>query len=111
MIANFGFIALLVALGLLYTGARMRVAGEAVRRPGAVPTPPSHPDGGAGEHEDALMRAGAREEPATAVRQPRPGPQTPASALGERASPSGRPRYPPAPSKQMSFEDPPPRAD
>ena len=101
------FIALLVALGLLYTGTGMRAAGLAVTGSAAVPAPPSHPDNGGREQKDALER-GAREERATTVLRPRPGPQTAASAVGERASPSGRPRYPPAPPKQMSFEDPPP---
>jgi hypothetical protein len=107
------FIALLVALGLLYTGTRMRAAGLTVAsRPGGAPPPP-RPDSGGREHEDAVVRAGAREDSATTALRPRPGPQTAASAaaLGERASPSERPRYPPAPPKQMSFEDPPPDAE
>jgi hypothetical protein len=99
------FMALLIALGLLYTGARMRAAGLAVTSTPAVPAPPSS---GADEHEDALMHARAGEERATTVLRPRPGPQTAASAVSEGASPPGRPRYPPAPAKQMSFEDPPP---
>jgi hypothetical protein len=99
------FIALLVALGLLYSGARMRAALPPVASSGGLA--PSSRERGADERD----RARAREEPATTALQPRPGPQTAASAAGEGASPSGRPRYPPAPAKQMSFEDPPPGSE
>ncbi len=102
------FLALLVALGLLYAGGRMRAAE---RPPPAPPATRAAPESGARDGEDAI-RHGVREETASTALPSgaRTRPQTPASALGERTSPSGRPRYPPAPSDQMSFEDPPPEA-
>ena len=103
------FIALLVALGLLYAGTRLRATErhppDAPARDAAV----AAGETGASDAEDSVGN-GAREEAETTALQARTRPQTPASAVGERASPSGRPRYPPAPSEQMSFEDPPPDA-
>src|SRR5438552_5015923 len=103
------FIALLVALGLLYAGSRLRATErhppDAPARDAAV----AAGETGAADAEDSVGN-GAREEAETTALQARTRPQTPASAVGERASPSGRPRYPPAPSEQMSFEDPPPDA-
>jgi hypothetical protein len=100
------FIALLVALGLLYGGARMRAAGQEAA--GAGPRSPRDPD--LSESRDDAPRGGVREEPRTTVLA-RPGPQTAASAAGEGGAPARRPRYPPAPAEQMSFEDQPPRPD
>lgn len=100
------FIALLLALGLLYAGRRMRAAER--------PEPPLARRGErrrapAGEEERENETPFAEEETTTLGPVPaRPKRSTPVPA--ER-SPSGRPRYPPAPSEQMSFEDPPPRSD
>jgi hypothetical protein len=102
------FIALLVALGLLYTGSRMRALEGAPRVSPRAPAPPSHPDQGEAHEEDVLVGPGARESSAATVVKARPGPQTAASALGEGGVPRRRPRFPPAPSEQMSLEDPPP---
>jgi hypothetical protein len=124
------FIALLLALGLLYAGARMR-AGER-------PEPPlARARGGGRPGEPDPHRRGpdaratfreplAEQELTPAVPAPtRPGRVTPAPARppmparpaastpapAARRSASGRPRYPPSPAEQMSFEDPPQRAD
>jgi hypothetical protein len=151
------FIALLLALGLLYAGGRMRAAER--------PQPPlSRPRGrprerdpeedlmswrGVPEEEVSPRRPGSEEEvrprrpgPEEQVRPQRPGseeavrPRRPSSeeevtprrpgpeeqvrtlspaprrpkgsapVPADRRSARGRPRYPPAPSEQMSFEDP-----
>ena len=116
------FVALLVALGLLYAGARMRAteapeppltrpAADPVRSGGRDPSAPT-PDAREGapprEAEEELTtiaappRRGKRSAPVAA--EPRPaGPPEPRPA-------GPRPRYPPAPTpaEQMSFEDPPP---
>ena len=140
------FIALLLALGLLYAGGQMRAAER--------PQPPlSRPRGrprerdseedlmpwrGAPEEEVSLRRPGSEEEvrprrpgseEEVSLRRPgseeevrprRPGPEEQVTTLSpaprrpkgsapvpaDRRSARGRPRYPPAPSEQMSFEDP-----
>ncbi len=87
------FIALLLALSLIYAGARMR----ARERPQAP-----------------LRRARQRVQPdlAVTVAQPR-GRQTPVAARAPTPArePAQRPRYPPAPHEQLSFEDQPTRAE
>jgi hypothetical protein len=107
------FIALLVALALLYTGVRMRAAerlAEPSSRDPAIsygPVPP-HPGPRSGDApafppDDALDRGTAP------VVSARPGPQTAASAFGERPGKRRRPRYPPEPGEQqMSLDDAPP---
>jgi len=108
------FIALLLALALLYAGARMR-AGER-------PEPPLPRGRGGERRRDPDARASfagapSEQELTPAVPAPaRPRRATPAPARPEESAPPpadrrsarGRPRYPPAPSDQMSFEDPPP---
>src|SRR5664279_4488360 len=120
------FIALLLALGLLYTGGRIR-AGERGQPPlsrSRQRAPERDPereetivrftddDDRRGSHSAADERARpaasgpvpARPGAARAAEAPRPAPR-------ERRPPRGRPRYPPAPStpsEQMSFEDAPP---
>ncbi|HWX74321.1 MAG TPA: hypothetical protein VNZ05_03380 [Solirubrobacteraceae bacterium] len=96
------FIALLVALGLLYTGTRLR----ALERTAGPSRPPDR--GGEGPVSPAAGAEGAAQEDENALVSARPGPQTAASAAGERVTPSGRPRYPPPPPSQMSFEEQPP---
>jgi hypothetical protein len=100
------FIALLLALGLVYAGARMRAAA----RPS--PGPARAPGDGQGHH--ARERRTTYEEDLTAVvpAGQRP-PRSPAPA-NDPSAPSAagkRPRFPPAPSEQMSFEDPPAGAE
>jgi hypothetical protein len=89
------FIALLVALGLLYGGVRLR-ALQRERQPAADR-----------DRREARRYPLARErEPhATAtVVQARPGPQTAASSRRERVPGGRRPRYPPAPG-EMPLDD------
>jgi hypothetical protein len=100
------FIALLLALGLVYAGWRMRAAER--------PEPP-------------LTRTRARQRPRDPEREPAPrrsGAEdltavVPAPARTKSSDPvpaqrrpgDRRPRYPPGPSEQMSFDDPPPGSD
>jgi hypothetical protein len=117
------FIALLLALALLYAGARIR-AGERPEPPlarapgGGRPHDPGRRDPGAREaSRQPDRREPDREEALTHVvpAQARPQRATPAPAVAPgsdttqpaRGAARGRPRYPPAPSDQMSFEDPP----
>jgi hypothetical protein len=103
------FIALLVAIGLLYRGVRMRAEGSAPHpSPGGPAPPPRHQRSG-GDDAHAYAAGDAAESDGATVVQARPGPQTAASALGDRGAARRRPRYPPAPDEQqMSLEDPPP---
>jgi hypothetical protein len=97
------FIALLIALGLVYAGARMRAAERPEppmrrtrRRPPAPDPEPERP-----------TRRRSAEEGLTAVV---PGPARPrrsAPVPADRISAAGRPRHPPSPAEQMSFDDPP----
>ena len=82
------FIALLLALGLLYAGGRMR----AVARPQPpLERPRQRGPGPDAAEEITRRRPDRRETGAPAARR--------------------RPRYPPAPAGQMSLEDPPPDSD
>jgi hypothetical protein len=114
------FIALLLAVGLIYAGARMRaseqssrsaarqarLAGSAPPRdpsPHTVPREPETP----GEPETgwAAPEESVTIVPATAhAARSRPVPDEPRSG-------ATRPRYPPAPAEQMSFEDPAPGSE
>jgi hypothetical protein len=101
------FIALLVALGLVYAGARMR-AGER-------PDPPAMRARRRPPRDDRDKEAAPRRRPpeqgVTAV-VPAPGrPRRSAPVPADRGSPPGRPRYPPPPGEQMSFEDRPADAE
>jgi hypothetical protein len=128
------FIALLLALGLLYVGGRMRAHEhgqplpersrsrprepdpdelQTVRRPRHTEERTQPPSGG---EEITTVSApptrGRRSAPVPA--RPRtPGTTPPATppAPSTRKTPRGRPRYPPAPSEQMSFEDQPPSGE
>jgi hypothetical protein len=101
------FIALLLALGLGYAGARMRAAERAElplvgsRGRPRWSTPSEDPTPSPPSPQEDLTTI----EPAPA----RPKGSTPVAADPRAAR--GRPRYPPAPSEQMSLEDPPPSAD
>jgi hypothetical protein len=129
------FVALLLALGLAYAGARMR-ASEAPEPPlSRSPADRVRPTGrGAGastprvrqgapprepEEELTMLAPPARRgtRPAPVAAEPRPTSPRPTSPRPTRPRPTGpRPRYPPAPgaprapgpAEQMSFEDPPP---
>jgi hypothetical protein len=76
------------------------------------PTEHVHRDQQAGQREHAapvaararLIGAGTRPSPARE-------PEAPPARQGSRESASPRPRFPPAPSEQLSFEDPPPERD
>jgi hypothetical protein len=116
------FIALLLALGLLYAGGRMR-AGER-------PEPPLARSRGGDRPRAPEARATFRDPPPeeeltpavpapTRPRRATPAPASPAASTPAASDPAptvrrpaaGRPRYPPSPSEQMSFEDPPPRPE
>ena len=101
------FIALLVALGLLFAGAAMRGAAHPPPGSARVSEPEPRPQARTGDGGDGREPAASAEESATTV-LPAGRPQTPASAAqGDRPAP--RPRYPPPPGeRQMSFEEPPP---
>jgi hypothetical protein len=106
------FIALLIALGLLYAGAHLRTSERTRRQAGPAGEPPSG---------QAELAATAGDEPipsspghgteATTVRPADGDPalaRSPATPAGvDRAAEQRRPRYPPAPGEQMSLEDPP----
>ncbi len=114
------FIALLLALGLFYAGQRMRAEERPepplVRRRARTEDPGPRAGRGPAEAETRPVRpvrpvsaraaasgdAGAAAQDAEDSLPTPPGP-------GEHRSASGRGRYPPAPSQQMSFEDSPPK--
>jgi len=116
------FVALLVALGLLYAGARMR-ATEApeppLTRSAADPLRSARRDPSAStpDAREGAPRREPEEELTTIAPPPRRSKRSAPVAAEPRAAgpaeprPAGpRPRYPPAPTpaEQMSFEDPPP---
>jgi hypothetical protein len=99
------FVALLLALGLVYAGARLRAA--------EVPGPPLRRTRGRRSQREPNAPGPARrpgEQGATAVV---PAAGAPAwsgqDGVGQadRRTAARRPRFPPAPAEQMSFEDPP----
>jgi hypothetical protein len=121
------FVALLVALGLVYAGARIR-ASEAPQAPlTRSPQDPARPPGRDADASRPRVRErappGEPDEELTALAPPpRPSKRSAPVAAEPRATaprPAGptptrqRPRYPPAPNpaEQMSFEDPPPPAE
>jgi hypothetical protein len=63
----------------------------------------------AGEGERLAAPVAARARPAGST--PAPPRPAPAPLPGARKPTTGRPRFPPAPAEQMSFEDPPPAGD
>jgi hypothetical protein len=94
------FIALLLALGLVYAGWRMRAAER--------PEPPLRSARGRQRPRDPAGDRPAREAPAEAVTTVVPSPARPERSdpvPAERGGAPRRPRYPPAPSEQMSFEE------
>jgi len=128
------FIALLLALGLLYAGRRMRIEegpqppllrgrvrprpadpqpGERLRRELSDEGPAGGRRGGGevpGAGEQLVAPVAAR--PRAAGSAPPPAaPQGSAPLPAGRRPAAGRPRFPPAPSEQMSFEDPAPGAE
>jgi hypothetical protein len=129
------FVALLVALGLVYCGGRIRAsergAAPILRPRGRSPEPGRRRDRGPvgyddDSYEDAdddtterrsaegeQLTAATRRAPASGASAERPAPaQAPAGPYAREGRPrSTRPRFPPPPStggEQMSFEDAPP---
>ncbi len=108
------FIALLLALGLAYAGARMRALEQPepplTRARGARPSRPLGPLPSADTHApidlDATVLTPRRER--TGGRTSR---STPVPAREPAAPARRRPRYPPAPGEQLSFEEPPTRPE
>jgi hypothetical protein len=108
------FIALLLALAVVYAGARMRAnerpAPPLRRSRGGRPRPPADPD----VTILAAERVRPRETTPVPAREPRlaagpPPTADPQSAPPAPPAPRARTRYPPAPPEQLSFEDPPTR--
>ena len=111
------FVALLVALGLLYAGARMRATETPepplTRSPADPVRSARRDDGRSTPHSREDAPPAAPEEELTAIAPPRRRSMrsAPVAAEPRPAGPAEpRPRYPPAPTpaEQMSFEDPPP---
>jgi hypothetical protein len=131
------FAALLLALGLAYVGRRVRTgeggapplsrSGQRGQRadserwhepdePVAVPPSYEHDyDEPPARSREAQREAGAATDRTAPSRAPAAegvgspiGPTVPSTPAGERRSRRERPRYPPPPSEQMSFEDAPP---
>jgi hypothetical protein len=125
------FIALLLALGLVYTGRRIR-AGERGQPPLARPRQRAHRPDPDPDRDETVVRfadddrrgsrspADERGRPAAvspvparplAAEAPRPSAPSPRPSSPEPRPARGRPRFPPAPSEQMSFEDAPPKEE
>ena len=111
------FVALLVALGLLYAGARMRAteAPEPPLTPSAADPLRSARRDPSASTPDAREGAPPREpeEELTTIAPPPRRSKRSAPVAAEPRPAGPRPRYPPAPTpaEQMSFEDPPPPAE
>ncbi len=102
------FLALLLALGLLYAGGRIR----AVERPRSPLTRSSErPRERATDAQVSSPTPRPEQEEVTAIPDAPPRPPAPIPFPAGRRPPAKRPRYPPTPSEQMSFEDPPPRPE
>jgi len=107
------FIALLLALGLVYAGGRMRALERPgpplQRRRGAPPRPPVRPlvpaEPSAPVDLDATVVTPAR------VRAGGPTSRSTPVSARESGPARRRGRYPPAPPEQLSFEDPPTRSE
>ncbi len=120
------FIALLLALGLLYAGTRMR-AGERGQPPLTRPRAGARESGSPGDRvseraptevldDDLRIRSHGSAEERASSGASAPVPARPRVVESPREAPSprqpraprGRSRFPPAPADQMSFEDSPP---
>jgi hypothetical protein len=121
------FIALLLAIGLLYVGRRMR-ASERGQPPLRRPRERARERERDADSEQTVVRpiderdVGSRAEASERARpvatapvpaRPRtaPSPDAPRASASEPPAPRSRPRFPPAPSQQMSFEDSPPQEE
>lgn len=110
------FIALLLALGLVYAGQRMRAA-EPPEPPLARSSPQQRKRDPDGQGTRSQARPGyesaqSSPEQETTTLAPTPaGPKQATPVPADRRPARGRPRYPPAPSEQMSLEEPPPGSD
>jgi hypothetical protein len=123
------FIALLLAIALLYVGRRMRASERGqppLRRSRERASARDGEDEGDGaqtvvrpiDEEDRGSRAGASERarsvatvPVPARPRPAQSPDAPRPPANEPPATRVRPRFPPAPSQQMSFEDSPPQEE
>jgi len=123
------FIALLLAIALLYVGRRMRASergqpplrrsrDRAFAREGDADAEGEQTVVRPIDGQDRGSRAGASERARSVATVPVPGrprpaqsPQAPRPPASEPAAPHVRPRFPPAPSQQMSFEDSPPQEE
>jgi hypothetical protein len=112
------FIALLLALGLLYAVRRMRAEGRPQppllrgrgRHQPREPRGGGDPGSGPFEEAPTVRRrpTGGDAEARERLTAPVPARAAPAPTPDVRKPSPGRPRFPPAPAEQMSFEDPPP---
>ncbi len=110
------FLAFVAAGSLAYTGWRMRAAERPeppMERRGGRRRPPDRrpPDRRPPDPEDEIVHSTPRSEEETTTLGPAPARPKRSTPVPADRSPGRRPRYPPAPSGQMSFEDPPPRSD
>jgi hypothetical protein len=102
------FIALLLAIGLVYAGGRMRAAKHASPKRSREASTDRRPRVSSAEEQRTPRWAPAAPDfPTTAAVPARSPGSAPVPAAPRPAA--KRPRYPPAPSEQMSFEDPPTR--
>jgi hypothetical protein len=121
------FIALLLAIGLLYVGRRMR-ASERGQPPLRRPRERERERERDADSERTVVRPKAEDDPRSrsdtserarsvatapvpARRRPAQSPDSPGPPAGDPPAPRARPRFPPAPSQQMSFEDSPPQEE
>ncbi len=120
------FIALLLAIGLLYVGRRMR-ASERGQPPLRRPRERASARERDADSEQTVVRpveedlgsrsdASRRSRPVATMpvpARPRPAqsPDATRPPASDRPAPPARSRFPPAPSQQMSFEDPPPQEE
>jgi hypothetical protein len=121
------FIALLLAIGLLYVGRRMRASERGqppLRRPRererererdadserTVVRPKAEDDPRSRSDASARARSVAT-APVPARRRPAQSPDSTGPSASEPPAPRARPRFPPTPSQQMSFEDSPPQEE
>jgi len=117
------FIALLLAIGLLYVGRRMRASERGqppLRRPRERRRDADSERTAvlASDEDDLGSRSDASERarpvataPVPARRRPGQPPDSPGAPASDPPAPRARPRFPPAPSQQMSFEDSPPQEE
>jgi hypothetical protein len=107
------FIALLLALGIVYAGARIR-ALERPQPPLRRSRPRERAATRATERAANVERDAPADTDATVLTRARAHQSAPVPASRQQPeppAPRGRPRFPPAPGEQLSFEDPPARSE